>query len=75
MRASAEGRRPMFFACFGTEPSETSGYFFLPAACFAATAFCFFCWLLVALVFFCVACLFAALGDLSPIVFVFRLTV
>jgi hypothetical protein len=30
---------------------------------------------LLALVCFCVVCLFTALGDLSPIVFVFRLVV
>ncbi len=50
-------------------------YFFLVAACFAATAW-FFCWTtLLVLVCFCVACLLTAFGDLSPMMFAFRLTV
>ena len=43
-------------------------YFFLPATCFAAMAWFLFCRSLFALVCFCVACLFTALGDLSPMV-------
>jgi len=50
-------------------------YFFLPATCFAAMACCFFCRALVALVCFCDACLLIDFGDLSPIMFVFRLIV
>ena len=48
-------------------------YFCLPATCFAAIAACFFCRALVALACFCDACLLIDLGDLSPIMFVFRL--
>ena len=50
-------------------------YFFLPVACFAVMACCFFCWAPVALVCFCDACLPIDFGDLSPISFVFFLTV
>lgn len=50
-------------------------YFFLFAACFALMACCFFCMALLALACFCDACLFTDFGDLSPMMFIFRLTV
>jgi hypothetical protein len=44
-------------------------YFFLAGACFAAMAWRFLCVLAAALLCFCVACLFVAFGDLSPMMF------
>ena len=38
------------------------------AACFAATACCFFWFALAVLTCFCFACFWTAFGDLSPIV-------
>jgi hypothetical protein len=55
--------------------NRAGGHFLLPAACFAAMAWRFFCRSLLALVCFCVACLLTAFGDLSPMMFAFRLTV
>lgn len=47
------------------------GYFFLPAACFAATA-CFFFWsALLAMACFCDDFFWLDFGDLSPIIFIF----
>jgi hypothetical protein len=49
-------------------PRTNRDQFLLPATCFAAMACFLFSRSLLALVCFCVACLFAALGDLSPMV-------
>src|ERR1035437_6521075 len=50
-------------------------YFFLPATCFATIACCFFTLAPLALACFCDACLFVDFGDLSPMMFIFRLMV
>src|SRR5438552_4103108 len=55
------------------EPENVKGgrgrrYFLVFAACFAATACCFFWFALAVLVCFCVACFWTAFGDLSPII-------
>ena len=44
-------------------------YFFLAGACFAAMASRLCCMVVAALLCFCVACLFVAFGDLSPMMF------
>ena len=61
------------FAPFLTGASALYG--FLPVTCLAAMACCFRCRSVVALVCFWLACLLTALGDLSPMVFTFRLMV
>ena len=64
------GRRRLVAGIEGRD--SLAGYFFLLAACFAATACCFFCMAPLALTCFCDACLFTDFGDLSPMMFIFR---
>lgn len=52
-----------------SERQERGAYLCLPTTCLAAMACRFFCSSLLALACFWVACLFTALGDLSPMVF------
>ena len=63
---------PVSPRCFTSEETAVaSGYFFLPAACFAATA-CFFFWsLLFALDCFCEDFFWLDFGDLSPMILMY----
>lgn len=54
---------------------DAGAYFFLLAACFAAMACCFFYIAPLALACFCDAGLLTDFGDLSPMMFIFRLMV